>query len=67
MDDVDDVVNSEGEHQLVEVLLEHLLVEPEDGQTVAQQAKQSYQNLRRRVRFPFPPCFPLQALYNSVI
>ena len=40
-DDIDYVVNSEGEHQLVEVHLQHVLVEPEDGQTVALQAKQS--------------------------
>ena len=44
-EDVDKVIDSQGEHQLVEVPLDLLPAEPEDGQAVANQPNQSNKHL----------------------
>ena len=44
-EDVEQVIDSQGEHQLVEVPLDLGLAEPEDGQAVASDTKQANQDL----------------------
>ena len=44
-EDVDEVIDCQGEHQLVEVPLDLLPAEPEDGQAVANQPNQSNKHL----------------------
>ena len=48
-DNVDEVIDSKGEHQLLEVLLDLLPAEPEDGQAVANQTNQSNKNLEANI------------------
>ena len=45
-EDVDEVIDSQGEHQLVEVPLDLLPAEPEDGQAVANHPNQSNKHLK---------------------
>ena len=45
-EDVDEVIDSQGEHQLVEVPLDLLPAEPEDGQAVANHTNQSNKHLK---------------------